>query len=110
MSARFKTPLQPGRFPGFPRPFDLVSEDRALVGNVLRPWPKSTARLSAAQTSAISEHILLLTSVPAQQRVLVFTQAPDHIRRWLAVYGHLTGDIEFYHHRSPGELEHLRRA
>lgn len=107
MSARFGTTLAPARIAGHPFPFDLVSEDRTLVGLVLPPPARPTRSMSTAQRAELSEAVLMLTLAPAQQRVLVVAEPRARLEPWLAVYGGLARDIEFWHLRAPGALERL---
>lgn len=105
-SARFGTTLAPARVPGFPRAFDLVSEDATLVGAVLPPSGRARS-LTTLERAELSEHVLMLTLAPAQQRILVVGHDRARLEPWLSVYGHLARDIEFWRLRGPGALERI---
>lgn len=107
MSARFATPLAPLRLPGFPRPFELASEDGTLLGCAIPPSARPGRTLTSAERAEISEAVLLLTLAPAQQRVLVLGQDRERLQPWLAVYGHLARDVEFWHLSRAGALERM---
>lgn len=107
MSERFLEPLAPARLRGFPRPFDLASEDRTLLGLVLPPSGRSARGLTTLERAELSEAVLMLMLAPAQQRVLIVGYDAQRLLPWLATYGHLAQDIEFWHLRGPGRLERL---
>lgn len=107
MRGRFLEPLAPAHLPGFPRPFDLVSDDRTLVGLILAPSRRASRGLTTLERAELSEAVLMLTLAPAQQRVLVVGHDAQRLLPWLATYGHLARDVEFWQLRGPGRLERL---
>ena len=76
-----------------PWKFDLVSEDRRVVGDA--KWLKNIA-VPAAKWQAISEYIWLLQKVEADRVFMVFGQDRDVAARYLKRVRPLTAPVEFY--------------
>lgn len=107
LERRFATPLAPLRLRGFPRAFDVASEDATLLGVVLPPSRRSARGLTSAERAELSEAVLLLTLAPAQQRVLVVPHDRERLLPWLVVYGHLARDVELWQLSMGGELSRI---
>jgi hypothetical protein len=80
--------------PGVAHQFDLVSQDRLIVGDAKYykniPTP-------AAKWSVISEYVWLLQHLgPVDRKFLVFGQDSLVPERWLARFRPLVQDVEFY--------------
>src|SRR5205807_2339144 len=73
--------------------FDLVSEDRSIVGDA--KWLKNIA-VPAAKWQAIAEYIWFLQKVPADRVFMVFGQDAAVAERYLKRVRPLTSPVEFY--------------
>ena len=73
--------------------FDLVSEDRTIVGDA--KWLKNIA-VPAAKWQAIAEYIWLLQKVPARRVFMVFGQDAEVAVRYLKRVRSITAPLEFY--------------
>ena len=107
LSRRFAMPLEPAQMRGMPRPFDLASEDGALLGIALAPTRSASRTLTTLERAELSEAVLQLSLAPTQQRVLVVGCDAARLAPWLAVYGHLAQDVEFWRLRDDGKLARL---
>lgn len=109
LSRHFGVVLQGSLVPGVPKLFDLVSPDRAIVGDAKYYTLVGGERLSPARSSFITEHVWLLEKTQAPQRFLVFGNDARVPRLWLERYGHLVTGVTFFFLHDDGRLEVLQR-
>lgn len=76
-----------------PWKFDLVSNDRRLVGDA--KYLKNIA-VPAAKWQGIAECIWLLQKIQAERVFMVFGRDPEVAERYLRRVGALTAPVEFY--------------
>lgn len=96
LSDYFRTRLRKGRIPGIPKEFDMVSEDRKIVGDAKYLTMVHGKHLPPAKFSMIAEHVWLLEKCPALHRFLVFGNDSRVPREWLKRYGHLVNNVTFF--------------
>lgn len=96
MSEFFGVELSPGEYPNVPKKFDMVSPDRSIVGDAKYYTLVRGSQIPPAKFSAISEHVWLLEKTNAKTKFLVFGNDKRVPKEWLARYGHLATDVEFF--------------
>jgi len=96
LSDYFRTRLRKGRIPGVPKEFDMVSEDRKIVGDAKYLTMVRGKHLPPAKFSMIAEHVWLLEKCPASHKFLVFGNDSRVPREWLKRYGHLVNNVTFF--------------
>src|SRR5262245_27756105 len=72
---------------GFPKRFDMVSDDEQIVGDAKYLTLVGGIKLPSAKFMEISGHVWLLEHIPARRKFLVFGNQRDVIERWLQKYG-----------------------
>ncbi|HID89028.1 MAG TPA: hypothetical protein EYP52_04865 [Anaerolineae bacterium] len=107
MSAHFGVSLAPGRVPGVPKEFDMVSPDGRFVGDAKYFTLVQGEYLPSAKFSNIAEHIWLLEKTGAAVPFLVFGNDRRVPLMWLERYGHLNSDVAFFFISDDGALERL---
>jgi hypothetical protein len=108
MSRYFGKPLHKGSFPGVPKEFDLVSEDRSVAGDAKYFTLVKGSALPPAKFSVIAEHVWLLEKTQAKHKFLVFGNQREVPNQWLKRYGHLVQDVEFFYLSNDDKLEILQ--
>jgi hypothetical protein len=93
---------------GLIKKFDMVSQDRMVIGDAKFYTLVNGISLPPAKHSVIAEHVWLLEKIPANHRFLVFGNQIEVPRLWLKRYGHLCPDIEFFFLHENGTLEGLQ--
>lgn len=96
MSTFFKRELRPRRKEGWPKLFDMVSDDYRIVGDAKYLSMVRGERIPPAKFSVIAEHIWMLEKVDAKTSFLVFgndKRVPDI---WLKKYGEFVKSVKFY--------------
>jgi hypothetical protein len=96
MSRHYGVRLDPGKVPGVPKTFDLVSSDHKIVGDAKFYTLVRGEQLPPAKFSVIAEHVWLLEKVTAERKFLVFGNERQVPERWLVRYGALVGDVRFW--------------
>src|SRR6266851_10376791 len=91
MSRHYGTALQPGRIPGIPKKFDLVSNDGRIVGDAKFYALVRGEQLPPAKFSGIAEYVWLIQKTQAPQQFLVFGNDRRVPEEWLKRYGHWRG-------------------
>ncbi len=99
--------LRPGRVPGVPKLFDLVSEDGSVVGDAKYYDLVRGVADPPAKFSVIAEHVWLLEKIEPRVRFLVFGNNPAVPERWLAKYGGLVKGIDFLFLKGSGQLSQI---
>jgi hypothetical protein len=107
MSEHFGVSLAPGTVQGVPKRFDLVSPDKAIVGDAKYFTLVRGQRLPPAKFSVIAEHVWLLGKTGAPTRFLVFGNDRQVPELWLKRYASLASDVAFYFLSGDGTLEQL---
>jgi hypothetical protein len=106
-SQHFGAQLQPGKLPGVPKLFDLVSADGQIAGDAKYFTLVGGQHLPPAKFSIIAEHVWLLEKTGAANKFLVFGNDIEVPKRWLERYGHLCQDVRFYFLSDVGEISLL---
>jgi hypothetical protein len=110
MSEHFGVSLAPGTVPGVPKEFDLVSADKAIVGDAKYYTLVRGQRLPPAKFSVIAEHVWLLEKTGAPTKFLVFGNDRQVPELWLKRYGKLALEVAFYFLADDGTLEQIHEA
>jgi hypothetical protein len=92
---------------GFPKRFDMVSDDEQIVGDAKFLTLVQGTKLPPAKFMEIAGHMWLLEHVPAKRKFLVFGNQREVAELWLRKYGKLVENIEFYFLSNDGKLELL---
>jgi len=92
---------------GFPKTFDLVSDDEQIVGDAKFLTLVKGKKTPPAKLMEISGHVWLLEEVNARRRFLVFGNQREVPSLWLEKYGELAGQVEFYFLDEGGSIERL---
>ena len=93
---------------GFPKRFDLVSDDDGIVGDAKYLTLVGGLRQPPAKLMEITGHVWLLEKVAARQRFLVFGNQREVPEMWLRKYGRLPTNVEFYFLEPSGRVIDLR--
>ncbi len=104
MSQRLGKPLRPGKLDGVPKQFDLVSDDRSIVGDAKYYTMVAGERIPPAKFSVIAEYVWILEKTRARQKFLVFGHDDRVPKEWLIRYGQLVESVDFYFLSESGEL------
>ena len=99
--------FRPGSVQGVPKKFDLVDENKGLVGDAKYFTMVGGSRLPPAKFSVIAEHVWLLEKTGARQKFLVFGNDQRVPEEWLRRFGHLAVNVEFYFMTDAGEIKRL---
>jgi hypothetical protein len=92
---------------GFPKRFDMVSDDEQYVGDAKFLTLVRGTDLPPAKFMEIAGHMWLLEHVPGKHKFLVFGNQREVAELWLRKYGNLVENVEFYFLSSDGKLEQL---
>jgi hypothetical protein len=107
MGAELNANLAPGSVPGVPKQFDLVSNDKAIVGDAKFFTLVNGTALPPAKWSIIAEHVWLLEKTDAAVKFLAFGNDRRVPEKWLQKYGSLVRDVRFYFIDPTGSVERL---
>jgi hypothetical protein len=107
MSRHYGVTLRHGSLPGVPKDFDLVSADRCIAGDSKFFTLVGGERNPSAKNSVIAEYVWLLEKTKAEHKFLVFGNQKEVPQRWLAKYGSLVEEVEFFFLTEDGSLEKL---
>jgi hypothetical protein len=110
MSEHFGVSLAPGTVPGVPKEFDLVSPDKAIVGDAKYFTLVRGQRLPPAKFSVIAEYVWLLEKTGAPTKFLVFGNDRQVPELWLTRYGKLAFEVAFYFLADDATLEQIHEA
>jgi hypothetical protein len=109
MSEYFNTALTSVEVPGIPKKFDMVSEDKKIVGDAKYFTLVRGVAIPPAKFSVIAEHIWLLEKTKAEKKFLVFGNDRRVPIKWLEKYGRLVEEeVFFFFINENGELEYLK--
>jgi hypothetical protein len=92
---------------GFPKRFDMVSDDEQVVGDAKFLTLVRGTNMPPAKFMEIAGHMWLLEHVPAKRKFLVFGNQREVAELWLRKYGRLVENVEFYFLSNDGKLELL---
>jgi hypothetical protein len=110
MSEYLNVPLFHRNPTGFPKRFDMVSEDEQIVGDAKYLTLVRRERRPPAKFMEIAGHVWLLERVPAKRRFLVFGNQREVPEMWLSDYEALLENVEFYFLSNRGKIELLHRV
>lgn len=108
MSEFFGVELNPGTLPNVPKKFDMVSPDGRIVGDAKYYTLVRGTQIPPAKFATISEHVWLLEKTNSEIKFLVFGNDRRVPEEWLARYGYLAGDVQFFFLDPQGELVKLK--
>lgn len=103
-SRRYNTNLIPGKIPGVPKKFDMVSSNRQTVGDAKYV---TYGNQPSGKFATIAEYVWLLEKTNANTLFLVFGNEQLLPDTWLIKFGHLCENIDFYFMRDDGDVEKL---
>jgi hypothetical protein len=103
----FQAIFRVGSVRGVPKKFDLVDEQKGFAGDAKYLTMVRGSGVPPAKFSVIAEHVWLLEKTRAKKKFLVFGNDERVPQQWLARYGHLVGDVEFYFMTDGGEIRRL---
>ena len=92
---------------GFPKKFDMVSDDGNIVGDAKYLTLVHRVKLPPAKFMEIMGHVWLLEKVNAERKFLVFGNQKRVPEWWLEKYGKFVDDVEFYFIDDEGNIERL---
>jgi hypothetical protein len=108
MSRHYGQPLYKGALPGVPKQFDMVSSDGQIIGDAKYYTLVGGAKTPPAKFSVIAEYVWLMEKTAASRRFLVFGNDIRVPQEWLARYGNLVDNIDFYFLEANAHLRQLR--
>jgi len=108
LGEHLNVPLAERKLPGFPKRFDLVSQDGATVGDAKYLTLVRGKKRPSAKFVEIAGHVWLLERTPAKQRLLVFGNQRRVAEWWLEEYGHVVRAVDFYLLAADGSGELLK--
>ncbi|MCJ7510877.1 MAG: hypothetical protein MUP14_08340 [Dehalococcoidia bacterium] len=103
----FQASFRVGSVRGVPEKFDLVDEQKGFVGDAKYLTMVRGRGVPPATFSVVAEHVWLLEKTRAKKKFMVFGNDERVPQQWLAEYGHLVGDVEFYFMTDGGEIRRL---
>src|SRR6266498_3800550 len=86
MEKHFGVPFTEKNPKGFPKRFDMVSEDEQIVGDAKYLTLVGGIKLPPAKFMEIAGHVWLLEHVPAKNKFLVFGNQRAVAELWLRKY------------------------
>lgn len=107
LSDYFGVDLSPSLVIDVPKKFDLVSDDKQIVGDAMNLSLGSGIRRPSATFAAITEYVWLLERTRAPETFLVFGNDRRVSMLWLESKGHLLSDVKFYFLDDDNRLELL---
>lgn len=107
MSAFFRRQLRPRRKEGWPKLFDMVSDDCQIVGDAKYLSMVRGKHLPPAKFSVIAEHVWMLEKIDATTKFLVFGNDKKVPEEWLKRYGKFAKSVRFYFISENGDLIRL---
>lgn len=108
MSKYYKKRLFPGQIPNIHKLFDMVSDDKTIVGDAKYMTMVRGKSLPPAKFSVIAEHVWLLEKTGAIEKFLVFGNDKRVPIEWLRRYGNLIKNVRFFFYDiNKGEIEKL---
>jgi hypothetical protein len=110
MSAHYDSTLVERKVEGFPKLFDMVSDDGRIVGDAKYLTLVGGVRLPPAKFMEITGHVWMLELVPADHRFLVFGNQKRVAEWWLEKYGTFVRSVCFYFLEGDGKLDLLRKT
>jgi hypothetical protein len=96
MSEYYEKKLFPGEISPVPKLFDMISDDKTIVGDAKYMTMVRGKSLPPAKFSVIAEHVWLLEKIEAKNKFLVFGNDRRVPEEWLKRYGKLVKDVDFF--------------
>lgn len=96
MSEYYGKKLSPGKISPVPKLFDMISDDKTIVGDAKYMTMVREKSLPPAKFSVIAEHVWLLEKIEAKNKFLVFGNDRRVPEEWLKRYGKLIKDVDFF--------------
>ena len=110
MSNYFKKNLSPGQISDIPKLFDMISEDKKIVGDAKFLTMVKGKFLPPAKFSIIAEHVWLLEKTDATEKFLIFGNDRRVPESWLKKFGKYVHDVDFFFYETRNnELEKLNK-
>jgi hypothetical protein len=107
MSKHFSQELYPQKIENVHKLFDLVSEDRSIVGDAKYLTMVRGTSIPPAKFATIAEYVWLLEKTNAKNKFLVFGKDKRVPEEWLKRYGNLVSGVDFYFIDSNSKLEKI---
>ncbi len=99
--------LSPNLVIGVPKRFDLVSDDKQIVGDAMNLSLGKETRRPSTNLMAITQNVWLLEKTKAANTFLVFGNDRSVPELWLERYGPLLSGVNFYFLDDDNRLELL---
>jgi hypothetical protein len=96
MSEYYEKKLFPGKISPVPKLFDMISDDKTIVGDAKYMTMVRGRYSPPAKFSVIAEHVWLLEKIEAKSKFLVFGNDRKVPTEWLKRYGKLVGNVDFF--------------
>jgi len=96
MSEYYGKELFPGKISPAPKLFDMISDDKTIVGDAKYMTMVRGKSLPPAKFSVIAEHVWLLEKIKAKNKFLVFGNDRRVPEEWLKRYGKLVRNVDFF--------------
>ncbi len=110
LSDYYKKKLYPGQVSEVPKLFDMISEDKNIVGDAKYLAMVHGESVPPAKFSNIAEHVWLLEKIDAISKFLVFGNDRRVPELWLKKYGKLVHDVDFFFYDIKNkQLEKMKR-
>jgi len=103
-SKKFGVNLKAGISGNVSKEWDMVSEDKLIVGDAKFFALVARIRKPPAKFSIISEHVWLLEKTNAKFKFLVFGNQVEVPKCWLEKYGDLANQVKFYFLDDSGKI------
>ena len=109
MSQYFGVELAEKNPKGFPKRFDMVSQNEDIVGDAKFLTLVHRTKTPPAKMMEICGHVWLLEKVDAKIRFLAFGNQRSVPEMWLEKYGSLVQNVEFYFIDAHGTVEKMNK-
>jgi len=110
MSENFGVKLAEKNPKGFPKRFDMVSQNGDIVGDAKFLTLVHRTKTPPAKMMEICGHVWLLEKVDAKIRFLAFGNQRSVPEMWLEKYGSLVQNVEFYFIDAHGTVEKINKT
>jgi hypothetical protein len=106
-SEKFVISLRPGSTRKVSKQWDMISEDKTIIGDAKYYTLVGGSRMPPAKFATIAEHVWLLEKIDAKIKFLVFGNQIEVPKMWLNKYGNLVSNVRFYFLNQAGKIDQL---
>jgi hypothetical protein len=110
VSKYFGTPLNPGKKEKWPKLFDYVSKDYAIVGDAKYYSMTRGKFVPSMKLSVISAHVWMLEKIEAPTKFLLFGNDRRVPNEWWKRYGRFNDTVDFYFYEENEEIQKMEFA